>query len=106
MFDELKAATGIPCRGGRFPSPPADAFIVGFDNIETDGPDNEPPQIFKHEVMLELYTAKPAPDKEAALERYLSEKGLHWTKQDKYWIDSEKLYQTVYEFEYIEKRSV
>lgn len=103
MLDKILSSAGIKYRANRFPSPPAGTYAVTMDDIDTDGPDGMPPQIFRHNATIELYAPKPDPEAEAALEAVMSAKGLHWSKQDRYWIQSEKLYQTIYEFIYIEK---
>ena len=104
MVSELLTAAGIANRRGRFVKPPAGTYAVWMDDIETDGPDGMPPRIFAHNVTVELYEDKPDDAAVASLEAQLSAAGLHWTKQDRYWIQSEQFYQTIYEFSYIEKR--
>lgn len=104
MVNEILTAAALPGRCSRFVSPPAGRYVVWLDDIETDGPDGMPPSIFRHAVTLELYTSKPDPAAEAALEDAMSVRGLHWSKQERYWIASEQMYQTLYEFNYIEKR--
>lgn len=104
MVKEIVTAAGIKERGSRFVKPPAGIYAVWFDHIDTDGPDNMPPGIFKHSVTLEVYEPEKDDEKLAALEREMSARGLHWTKQDRLWIQSEQKYQTIYEFTYIEKR--
>ena len=105
MVDELLTTAGVKHRQNRFASPPAGTYAVWMDDIDTDGPDGMPPRIFTHNVTIELYEPKPDPEAEAAIEAALSAAGLHWSKQDRYWIQAEKLYQVIYEFSYIEKRS-
>lgn len=104
MVKEIVAAAGIPGRGSRFVKPPAGTFAVWQDDIETDGPDGLPPVIFRHSVTIELYSPFPDPDAEAALEAEMGARGLHWTKQERYWIASEGWYHTVYSYINIEKR--
>lgn len=104
MVNEILNAAGIKQRGSRFTRPPGDTYAVWFDDITTDGPDGMPPRIFTHEVSVELYERKPDNRAVAALEAELTAAKLHWTKQDRFWIASEQMYQTVYEFTYIEKR--
>ncbi len=106
MTSEILAAAGIPARQSRFIKAPAGTYAVWNDDITTDGPDGMPPCIFSHSVTVELYSHKPDPATEAALEEQLGAKGLHWTKQDRYWIASEQIYQTIYEFTYTEKRRI
>lgn len=100
----LSAVFGKNYRRNRFPRPPAGTYAVWMDDIETDGPDGMPPQIFRHSVTIEVYEPQLDDVTETALEVHLSAYGLHWSKQDRYWIQSEQMYQTVYEFDYIEKR--
>lgn len=104
MVKEILAAAGIQERGNRFAKPPAGTYAVWFDDIETDGPDGEPPRIFKHDVDLELYERKKDDAARAALEAQMGARGLHWTRQDRLWLQSEQMYQTVYNFSYTEKR--
>lgn len=104
MIPEMLAAAGIKERGSRFIKPPDGTYAVWFDDIDTDGPDGMPPQIFKHSVTIELYEPKKDAAAEAALEAEMGTRGLHWTKQDRLWIQSEQMYQTIYEFDYTEKR--
>lgn len=104
MISEILTAAGIHERRSRFVKPPAGTYAVWTDDIETDGPDGLPPCIFRHSVTVELYEPRPDPEAEAALEAQMSAKGLHWTKGDRIWIQSEALYQVIYEFSYTEKR--
>ena len=104
MVKEILTAAGIKERGSRFVKPPAGTYAVWSDDIDTDGPDNMPPRIFTHNVTLEVYEPKKDDAGMAALEAEMSARGLHWTKQDRLWIQSEQMYQTIYEFTYIEKR--
>lgn len=104
MVKTILAAAGIRERGSRFTTPPAGTYAVWFDDITTDGPDGMPPCIFTHDVSVELYERKPDNAAVAALEAELTAAGLKWTKQDRFWIASEQMYQTIYEFTYIEKR--
>ena len=104
MVKEILAAAGIQERGSRFVKPPDGTYAVWFDDLTTDGPDNRPPCIFAHDVTVELYEPKKDDAAEAALEAEMGARGLHWTKQDRLWIQSEQMYQTIYNFTYIEKR--
>lgn len=104
MVDEILAAAGIQQRGSRFLKPPAGTYAVWSDDIEADGPDHMPACIFTHSVSIELYEPKKDPAAVAALEAELTARGLRWTKQDRFWITSEQMYQTIYEFTHIEKR--
>lgn len=106
MVSEILEAAGISERGSRFIKPPAGTYAVWFDDIETDGPDGMPPCIFTHTVRLELYEPKKDQTAVAALEAELTANALKWTKQDRLWLQSEQMYQTIYEFTHIEKRRI
>lgn len=103
MVSEILTAAGIKNRRSRFIKPPAGTYAVWMDDITTDGPDGMPPRIFTHDVTVELYEYKPDDAAEAAVEAAIAARGLRWTKQDRYWIQSEQLYQVIYEFSYIVK---
>lgn len=105
MTPVILTAAGITHhRRGRFVKPPGGTYAVWTDDIDVDGPDGMPPCIFYHAVKIELYEPIPDDAAEAALEAQMTALGLHWTKQDRYWIDSEQVYQVIYEFSHIEKR--
>ena len=104
MVNEILAAAGIQARGSRFVKPPAGNYAVWFDSITAEGADGVPPQIFTHDVTIELYTPKPDPAAEKALAGAIGARGIEWTMQDRLWIASEKMYQIIFEFSYIEKR--
>ena len=106
MVKEILTAAGIQFRRGRFTRPPAGNYVVYMDDQDVSGPDPLPgvPQTVRHNITVELYTPKPDDAAEATLEAAITAAGLHWTKQDRYWLRSEQWYQVIYEFSYIEKR--
>lgn len=104
MVKEIMELAGIPARRNRFPKPPAGTYAVWLDYVETDGPDGMPPGIYRHDISIEVYSPKPDDKAELAIEAALCVYNRQWTKQDRYWLDDEQLYQTVYSFSYIEKR--
>lgn len=103
MLNKIMIAFGRPYREARFPKPPDGTYAVIFDDVTADGPDGMN-LIFTHDVTVEIYEPKPDPDAEADMEAAISAEGLHFTKQARYWIQSEQRYQVIYEFTYIEKR--
>lgn len=103
MVHRILAAAGLKGRRGRFTSPPLGSYVVWFDDLTTDGPDGLP-WIIEHDVTFELYESKPDDAAEAALEAAIAAEGLQYNKQDRYWLDSEQMYQVIYEFNYTEKR--
>lgn len=102
MTETILNAAGVPFRRSRFLKPPAGTYAVYMDDVEADGPDGIN-RIFNHDVTVEVYEAKPDDKTEAAIEAALDAKGLHYTKQDRYWLQDEQRYQVIYEFSYIIK---
>lgn len=94
---------GLPHKEGRFPDPPAVTYAVWFDDVEASGADRLN-CIYTHAVTVELYEPTKDEAAESAIESALNEQGIHWTKQARYWLDSIRRYQVIYEFTYYEKR--
>lgn len=104
MILQILTASGLKYRRARFPSPPAETYIVYMDDVATDGPDGIN-MLYTHDVTLEVYESKPDDAAEAAIEAAINAAGRPWTKQERYWLQTEQRYQVIYEFSYIEKRS-
>lgn len=102
MVNEILTAAGIKGRRGRFTGNTPQTYAVYMDDVTTDGPDGMP-RIFHHDITVELYEKRPDDAAEAAMEAALSAAGVQWSKQDRYWIQSEQMYQVIYEFSYIIK---
>lgn len=102
MINTILNAAGVPFRRSRFLKPPAETYAVYMDDITADGPDGIN-RIFNHDVTVEVYEPKPDDKTEAAIEAALDAQGLHYTKQDRYWLQDEQRYQVIYEFSYIIK---
>ena len=103
MIKTILDAARVPFRESRFIKPPAGTYAVYMDDMETDGPDGMN-RIFTHNITLEVYEAKPDDKAEAAIEDALDAQGLHYTKQSRYWLQTEQRYQVIYEFSYIIKK--
>ena len=103
MIKTILDAAGVPFRRSRFLSPPAGTYAVYMDDVTTDGPDGIN-RIFNHDVTVEVYEPKPDDKTEAAIEAALDAQGLHYTKQDRYWLQDVQRYQVIYEFSYIIKK--
>lgn len=105
MVEKILTAAGLPFRETRFQSPPKETYAVYNDEVEADGPDGIN-MLFTHEITVELYEPKPDNTAERAIEDALDAEGLHYEKQPRYWLQDQQRYQVVYEFTYIEKRSI
>lgn len=106
MVETILKAAGLPCWPAQCDSPPADTYALYFDDVEVDGSDGLEVMTLRHGCMVEIYapTKKAAIKAEAALEAQLLASRIPWVKQAMYWLKDIKRYQTIYEFDFIEKR--
>lgn len=106
MIETILQAAGLPFWPTSCDNPPAGTYALYFDDVEVDGSDGLDVMLQRHSGMVELYapTKKAAAEAEAAVEAQLIAAGRPWTKQATYWLKDVKRYQTIYEFDYIEKR--
>lgn len=86
----------------RFLKPPATTYAVYMDSYDRRGADNLN-LIKEHGYAIELYSAAPDKQAEARIERSLDNLGIAYEKQERYWLESEGLYQVIYNFDYMEK---
>ncbi len=108
MLNEILKEIGIPSRESRFIKTPAAPFIVYFDAVESRGADNVN-LIREHGVTFELYTDKNndlSNEAIAKVESVLDARGIPYTKSERNYIEAESYYQTVFDFDYVEKREV
>lgn len=104
MVNRILAATGIPYRRGRLTGMKVPTEVVYLDDITTDGSDGAEVLVLQHDITVELYEDRPDDMAEASIEAAITAAGLQWTKQDRYWLQTEQRYQVIYEFSYFEKR--
>lgn len=104
MLNEILKAASIPSQAARFPDPPA-VHAVYFDSVDADGPDAGSRRIFSHDCTVELYapTIKKGDTALHKLTAELDARGLSYTTQGWYWLDTIQRYQEVIDFTYIEK---
>ena len=103
MVNEILNAAGICYRRARFLKPPAQTYAVFTDDVEAIGGDYVI-GAWHHQITVEVYEPAPDDQAEAAIECALSERGVQYEKQDRYWLQAEQRYQVVYEFDYYTKR--
>lgn len=113
MINTILTASGVQYRESHYRKPPAGAYAVYFDDVTVTGPDPVnpattvwTPAVYHHAATVELYAPDPEAiaAAEADFEAALRSHGMTWTKQARYWIQTEQIYQTIYEISYIEKR--
>ena len=102
-YDDIVAIaeeTNLPCAydhfaEGQSPEPPFLLFLLpGDDNFSADGV----PYLKVTVVHFELYTDFKDPELEKRIEAVLEGHGLFYDKSE-VWIESEKLYEVLYEME-------
>lgn len=86
----------------RFLSPPKTTYALYMDSFTGRGPDGLN-LIKDHTSTIELYSNKADPTAEANIEKMLDKYGIEYDKSERYWLESEQLYQVVYTFNFIEK---
>lgn len=85
----------------RFLKPPALPYIIFLESTNTRGSDDQN-CIIEREISVELYSEKIDKDAENKIENLLNGKAIQY-KKDHTWIETEKFFQTVYDFNLIEK---
>ncbi len=97
---EMMQETGLPFAyhhfaEGEAPKPPFLLFLTeGEDNF---GADNIMYHSFKR-LNIELYTDEKSPETEKSVEEILTSHGIYYSKSE-IWIESERLYEILYETE-------
>lgn len=86
----------------RFLDPPDCTYAVYMDSYEGRGPDGLN-LIKDHTYTIELYSTKADPTAEANIEEMLNAYGIEYEKSERYWLNSEQLFQVVFTFDFIEK---
>ena len=101
MVKSILDEAGIMNAEAGFIKTPDKTHAVYFVDVSTDGPDGVN-RIYTHDCTVELYAHIQDPKAEAALEAVMDARGVRWTKQSRYKLQT-GMYQTVYEFTYIIK---
>lgn len=102
MVKDILNTIDIPYKQTRFLKPPSQSYIVYLHDFEVRGADHKN-LIKENDITLELYSYSKDEKSELLIEDELNERNIEYKKQNSYWIESEQLYQTIYEFNYIEK---
>ena len=99
-INEMMQETGLPFAyhhfaEGESPDPPFTLFLSPGEN--TFGADNLMYFSFKT-LHIELYTDAKSPEAEERVEEVLTQHNIYYTKTET-WIESEKLYEVLYQME-------
>ena len=92
----------VDFRETRFLKPPRITYAVYMDSYERRGADGLN-LITDHDYTIELYAYQPDANAEKRIENALDAAGIEYEKQDRYWLNDEGLYQTIYTFNHVEK---
>lgn len=98
---EWLETTGLKVAETCFKKPPALPYIV-FTSIDNNGGADLQNCISNRDINIELYSDIINRKTEKLIEDMLNEKVIEFTKS-RTWIDSEKFFQTVYDFNLYEK---
>lgn len=104
MLTDIKTwleTTGMKAAEERFLKPPALPYIEFLEDTDVSGADNKN-CIANRKVTTELYSGIINREAEQKIEDLLNVKAIEY-KKERTWIDSEKFFQTVYDFNLLEK---
>lgn len=102
MVKDILNQIGIPFKKTRFLKAPSTSYIVYMHDCNSRGADIKN-LIKENDITLELYSYSQDEDSQRKIENALDERGIEYKKQSSYWIETEQIYQTVYDFSYITK---
>jgi len=94
-------STGMSVAEERFLKPPALPYIVFLESRDVSGADYKN-CIADRDISIELYSSKIDKVAENKIEVLLNEKSIAY-KKDHVWLDSENFFQTIYDFNLLEK---
>ena len=94
-------ATELKVTEERFLKPPPLPYIIFTENNDISGADDKN-CIADRNISIELYSAKIDKAREKAIEDLLNEKAISF-KRDRIWIDTEMMFESVYDFNLVEK---
>lgn len=86
----------------RFITPPKETYAIFNQSYERRGADLYN-CLKEYDVTIEIYSLKPDEQMERNIEAEFDKRSIFYTKQERYFIQSEQLYQVIYEFSYLEK---
>ena len=78
----------------RFLQPPKQTYAVYNDSFTRRGADDLN-LIREHDCTIELYAYKKDVESEKRIEKVLDDLAIEFDKQERYWIQSEQIYQTI-----------
>ncbi|MGH4125098.1 MAG: hypothetical protein ACREV6_19455 [Clostridium sp.] len=104
MLSDIKTwlgTTGLKVSEERFLKPPPFPYVIFMDGTEVSGADDKN-CIADRSISIELYSLKVDHISEKAIEDLLNEKVIKY-KRNRTWLDTEMMFETMYDFNLIEK---
>jgi hypothetical protein len=105
MVNTILKDTGLPYKESRFLKPPSTTYAIYHDAVERRGGDNVN-LLSQHDITIELYEYTKDSEAEALIEAQFDANGIEYTKQPRYWLQEEQMYQVVYDFTYYQKGGI
>ncbi len=99
---DIETETGLPTAEVAFKKPQKLPFIAILDRTDEDGDDYHA-QLLSHELTLEFYAERIDKENEEKIEAAFAKQAWKATK-DRAWIAEEKMFETIYTTNFIEKR--
>jgi hypothetical protein len=93
--------TGLKVSEEHFLKPPPLPYIIFTENVDISGADYKN-FIASRDISIEFYSLKVDRVTEKLIEDLLNEEAINY-KKDRIWIDSEMFFQTIYDFNLVEK---
>lgn len=93
--------TGMKVAENHFNKPPALPYVVFLESGNFGGADSKN-CVANRNITIELYSDKINKTEEAKIEALLNYRAIEYLK-DRTWLDSERLFQTMYDFNLLEK---
>lgn len=98
----IELQTGLPTADVAFINPQKLPFIAIIDKTSEDGDDYHA-RLVEHDLTVEFYAARIDGLNEQKIETAFAKQGWKSTKE-RIWINEEKMFETIYNIEFVEKR--
>lgn len=98
----IETATGIHTAEVAFTKPQKLPFIAIIDRTDADGDDFHT-RVIHHNLTVEFYAERIDAEREKIIESAIERKAWKASK-DRVWINGEKMFETIYSINFMEKR--
>ena len=102
LLDDILLKINIPFKEACFITPPDEDYIVYFCEVTHRGADNKN-LIMECDISLEFYSENRKEENSNKIRSALDFYGVEYNETGRQWIDTEQLFQNVFQFTTIEK---